>query len=192
MYKGIFFMSAIYHRQGAHIRKSLVNNDTSFNMIQNVYWPRRHHTTIEAWKTWRKSLINLCIESKFKLRDGLYPVICKHSITELMKQGGNKLDPLTVKEHAGVLRLFLTTYSYKFQEKNDLPQRPNLSLHSGILHINWMSTILGFIPKSLAQRTHQTNLTYIGSKRKGLKWANQLITKIWKLIHGQCIHRSKL
>ena len=32
----------------------------------------------------------------------------------------------------------------------------------------------------------------MGIKRMGLKWASQLITQIWKIIHSQWIHCSKI
>ena len=77
------------------------------------------------------------------------------------------------------------------RERNDLPQCPNLTLHSDILRIGWLSIILGFIPTSLTH-TQQTYLTHIIIKRMGLKWASQLITKTWKLLYGQWLHHSKL
>ena len=58
---------------------------------------------------------------------------------------------------------FSWTRFYTSQEKNNLPQCSNLTLHSDIHCIDWPSIILGFIPKSLA-RTQQTYLTHIGSK----------------------------
>ena len=57
--------------------------------------------------------------------------------------------------------------------------------------LHWTDVyILGCIPKSLA-RTQQMCFTYIGSKITGLKWDSKLITQIWKLIYGQCLHHSK-
>ena len=49
-------------------------------------------------------------------------------------------------------------------ERNDLPQRPSLTLQSDIHHIGWPSIILGFISTSLAH-TQQTHFTHKGSKK---------------------------
>ena len=50
-------------------------------------------------------------------------------------------------------------------EINDLPQYPNLTLHLDILHIGWLSIILGIILTSLA-RTQQTYFTRIGRGKR--------------------------
>ena len=60
---------------------------------------------------------------------------------------------------------FLNVLLYLVGEVNDLPQFPNLTIHSDILHIGWPSIILGFITKSLAC-TQQTYFTHIGSKKR--------------------------
>ena len=83
------------------------------------------------------------------------------------------------------------THLYITGERNSLPQCPNLTLHPDILRIDWPYMILSIIPTSLA-RTQKTYFTHIGSKKTGLKQASQLITKIWKLIHGQWTQHSKL
>ena len=66
-----------------------------------------------------------------------------------------------------------------------------MDLNSDILHIEWLSIVLGFIPKSITH-TQQTHFTHIGSKRTGLKWDSHLIKKTWKLIHDEWLHRSRL
>ena len=60
---------------------------------------------------------------------------------------------------------FVNARLYIVGELNGLPQFPNLTLHSEILHIGWSSIALGFIPKSLAC-TQQTYFTHIGSKKR--------------------------
>ena len=86
---------------------------------------------------------------------------------------------------------FSQQFIYISGKKIDLSQRPNLTIHSDILRISWLSMILGIIPTSLAL-TQQTYFTHIGSKKLGLKWASQLITKIWRLVYGQWLHHSKI
>ena len=83
------------------------------------------------------------------------------------------------------------TLLYITGEKNDFPQCQNLNLHSDILRIGWPYIIIGIITTSIT-RTKKMYFTHIGSKRTGLKWSSQLITQIWKLIHRQCLHHSKL
>ena len=68
MSKGIFFISEICNHQGTHIQKELSDTDTTFNMIHDLNWPRRHHTSISSWRTWRKELRTLCDESRPKMR----------------------------------------------------------------------------------------------------------------------------
>ena len=87
--------------------------------------------------------------------------------------------------------ILVDTLLYIVGERNDLPQSSNLTLHSKIICIGWTYIHLGFIPKSLAC-TQQTYFTHIGSRKTGLKWASQLITKIWKLVYSQWLHHSKL
>ena len=95
-------------------------------------------------------------------------------------------------EHRPRYRDFLAdTLLYITEEINDLPLCTNITLNSDILHIHWPSIILGFIPTSLAC-TQQTYFNHIGIKKMGLKWASQIIPKIWKLIYIQWLHRSKL
>ena len=52
-----------------------------------------------------------------------------------------------------------------------------ITLHSEVLRIAWPSIILGLIPTYLTG-TQQTYFNHIGSRKTGLKWANQLITQI--------------
>ena len=87
--------------------------------------------------------------------------------------------------------ILANTLLYISGERYDLPQCPNLTLHSDILHIGCPSIRLYFIPESLACK-QQTYFTHIGSKKTGLKWASQLITQIWKLVYGKWLHRSKI
>ena len=94
------------------------------------------------------------------------------------------------KRDPDIAIILVDTILYIIGEINNLPQCPNITLHSDILHILRPSIILGFIPTFLA-RTQQTYFTHIGSKQTALKWASQLITQIWKLIYGQWLHRSK-
>ena len=68
MSKEIFFMRDIFNHQGIHLHKSAADTDTTFNLIHDFNWPRRHHTTIAAWSTWKKSIRTSCIESKVNLR----------------------------------------------------------------------------------------------------------------------------
>ena len=86
--------------------------------------------------------------------------------------------------------LFVDALLYIAGEVNFLPQCPKLALHSEILRIGWPSIILGLIPKSFAC-TQQNYFTHTGSKKTVLKWASQLITKIWKLVYRQWLHCSK-
>ena len=92
---------------------------------------------------------------------------------------------------SNITPIFVNTLLYISGEGNALTQCTNLALHSDILCIGWPSIILVFIPKYLA-RTQQTYFTHIGSKITVIKWASQLIIKIWKLIYGQWFHHSKL
>ena len=87
--------------------------------------------------------------------------------------------------------ILVNTLLYIAGERNDLPQYPNLTLHSEIFRIGWPLIVLGFIPTSLA-RTEQTYFTHTESKKRGLKWASQIITQIWKLICLQWLHYSQL
>ena len=87
--------------------------------------------------------------------------------------------------------IFVDTLIYITGEGIDLPQHPNLTIHSDIICIGSPSMILCFISKSLAH-TKQTYFTHIGIIKMGFKWASQLITQNRKLIYGQWIHCSKL
>ena len=44
--KVIFFINNICNHQCTHIQKSVEDTDTTFNMIHDFNWPRRHHTKI--------------------------------------------------------------------------------------------------------------------------------------------------
>ena len=68
MSKGVFFISDICNHQGTHLQQSSTDNVTNFNMIHELNWPRKHHTTTEEYRTWKKSMRALCDESKNKLR----------------------------------------------------------------------------------------------------------------------------
>ena len=83
-----------------------------------------------------------------------------------------------------ITNLFADLLLYIAGEVNDLPQCPNLALHSNLLFIGWPYIILGFIHKSLAH-TQQKYFTHMGSKITVLKWDSKLITQLWKLIYGQ-------
>ena len=65
--KVILFLSKICNHQGNHRLKSAVDNDTSFSLLYDSNWPRKHHRSLESWRTWRKALQNLCNDSKVKL-----------------------------------------------------------------------------------------------------------------------------
>ena len=82
-----------------------------------------------------------------------------------------------------ITTLFTGALLYITGKVNYLPQCPNLSLHSEIICIGWLSMILGFIQKSLT-RTQQTYFTHIGIKITGLKCSSQLITQILKIVYG--------
>ena len=71
MSKGFFFISTICNHQGTHLQKSSADYDKIFNIIHDFNCTRRHHTTISAWRMWRKSLRNPCDESKFNLSSSL-------------------------------------------------------------------------------------------------------------------------
>ena len=71
MYMGIFFISDITNHQGNHLQQSATDNVTSFNVIHDFNCPRKHHTTIEEWRTRNKSMRDLCDEIKEKLRTTL-------------------------------------------------------------------------------------------------------------------------
>ena len=80
------------------------------------------------------------------------------SVDELWKWiESRNMDPDIAIISAGVLL-------YISGEINDLPQCPNLTLHSDILRIGCPSIILGLIPKSLA-RTQQMYFNHIRSKK---------------------------
>ena len=66
-----------------------------------------------------------------------------------------------------IVILLANALLYIAGEINDLPQFPNLALHSDILGIGWSFIILGIIPTSLAH-TKQTYFTHIRSKKKGI------------------------
>ena len=68
MYKGIFFIRNICNHKGIYIQKSATDTVITFNMIHDFNWTRKYHTTIAAWGTWKKAMINLCDESRDKLR----------------------------------------------------------------------------------------------------------------------------
>ena len=89
-----------------------------------------------------------------------------------------------------IIILLASTIFYISGERNNLTQFPNLTLHSDILQIGWLSIILGFIPTSLVH-TLQTYFTHTENKKTGLKWASQITTQIWKFINRQWINRSK-
>ena len=42
--------------------------DTTFNLMHDFNWPRKHRTTISVWRMWKKLIRTLCDESKVKLR----------------------------------------------------------------------------------------------------------------------------
>ena len=67
MYKGILFISDRCNHQCSHLHKSVEDADTTFNVIHDLDWPSRDHSTISEWGTWKKSIITLCDEIKFKL-----------------------------------------------------------------------------------------------------------------------------
>ena len=66
-HKGIFCISDTCSHQGNHLHKPVSDTDTTFNMIHDLNWPRRHHTKISAWQTWNKSIRTLCDEIKVNL-----------------------------------------------------------------------------------------------------------------------------
>ena len=66
--QGYFFISDICNHQGTHIQQSATDTVTTLNLIHDFNWPRKHHTTIAAWKTCKKALRKLCDESKYRLR----------------------------------------------------------------------------------------------------------------------------
>ena len=67
MSKGILFISNICNHQGTHTQKQVTDTVTTFNLIHDLNWPRKHHTTIPVWRTWEKEMIKLCDESKDKM-----------------------------------------------------------------------------------------------------------------------------
>ena len=69
--KGIFFLSNICNHQGTHLLKSAVDNYTPFSLPHDFNWPSKQHTLIASWRTWSKSIITLCNESKFNLHTQL-------------------------------------------------------------------------------------------------------------------------
>ena len=71
MSKGILFMNNISNHQGTHLQKSETDNVKDFNMIYELNWPRKDHKTTAERRTWRKSMITSCSESKQKLRTKL-------------------------------------------------------------------------------------------------------------------------
>ena len=81
-----------------------------------------------------------------------------------------KTCPETRNTDPEITNIFADKLLYILEEGNELPQRPNLSLHSDILHIGWPYIILCFITKSLSstQQTHyhkyrkQKNMTQMG------------------------------
>ena len=61
----------IYTHQGTHLQKSAMDTVTIFNLLHEFNWPRKHQTTIAAWRLWEKSMITLYDESKYKLHTPL-------------------------------------------------------------------------------------------------------------------------
>ena len=67
MSKNIFFISDVCNDQGNHLQKSATDTVTTFNLIHDFNWPRKHNTTIVAWSEYNNALITLCDKSKDKL-----------------------------------------------------------------------------------------------------------------------------
>ena len=61
---------------------------------------------------------------------------------------------------------------YTLWERNNLPQCPNLTLHSKIFRIGWLSILWGIIPTFLA-RTQQTYFNHTGNKN-GIKMGQSI------------------
>ena len=64
MFKGILFISNITNNLGTHIQQSATDKVTNFNLIHDLNWYSKNHTTTSEWSTWRKAIRILCNESK--------------------------------------------------------------------------------------------------------------------------------
>ena len=71
MFKGIYFMRDICNYQGNNLQQSVTDTFTTFNLIHDFNWPRKHHKKISAWGMWKKSMRTLCDESKYELHKPL-------------------------------------------------------------------------------------------------------------------------
>ena len=69
--KGVLFISNICNHQGNHLQKLATDTFTTFDLIHDLSWPRKHHILIAAWGACKKARITLCDESKDKLRTPL-------------------------------------------------------------------------------------------------------------------------
>ena len=84
---------------------------------------------------------------------------CTASVDTLYKwTESHKTDP-------NIAIILVDACLYIAGERNDLPQFPNLTVHSDTLRIGCPSIIVGFIPASLAY-TQQNYFTQIGSKKR--------------------------
>ena len=68
MSKGILSIRDICNHQGTHLQQQETDEDTTINVIHDLKFPRKHHTTIAEWRRWKKAIRTLCDKSKVKLR----------------------------------------------------------------------------------------------------------------------------
>ena len=151
-------------------------------------------STMIILQQWVHSSTKLClccgpvpetIHSKYQCTHEVSRGRCTASVDTFRKWLGK------LNKDSNITTLFIDSLLYIAGEWNYPPQCTNLSLHYDIRCIGWPYILIGLIPRSFAP-AQQNYFTHIGSKIIGLKYASQNIIKIWKLIHGKWIHRSKI
>ena len=51
------------NHQGTHIQKPGTDMDTTFSMIHDLNFPKKHQTLISTWRMWNKPNRTLCEEN---------------------------------------------------------------------------------------------------------------------------------
>ena len=64
MYKDILFIRDISNHQCTHIKQPEIYTVTIFNLVHELNWPGKHHTTTAECRMWGKAIRNLCDEIK--------------------------------------------------------------------------------------------------------------------------------
>ena len=87
--------------------------------------------------------------------------------------------------------LFSQTHSCTSQQKEMICHNVQIQLFTltSFESAGHLQLYVSFINPSYI---HKKYFAHTGSRKTGLKWSRQLITQIWRLINGQCIHPSKI